>query len=60
MVSTAFFKPLAFAPGTDPSQHLRPDDIADAVALVLKAHPGTVFDEINLNPLKQVVQFKST
>jgi NADP-dependent 3-hydroxy acid dehydrogenase YdfG len=60
MVSTDFFKPLDFAPGTDSSQHLRPEDVAEAVRLVLKAHPGTVFDEINLNPLKQVIQFKST
>jgi NADP-dependent 3-hydroxy acid dehydrogenase YdfG len=60
MVATDFFNQLNFAPGTDPRQHLRPEDIAEAVQMVLNAHPGTVFDEINLNPLKQVLQFKST
>ena len=58
MVSTEFFKDLDFAPGPDPANHVRPDDIAETVCLVLKAHPGTVFDEINLNPLKKVIQFK--
>ena len=60
MVATGFFAQLDFAPGTDPSQHLRPEDIAQAVHMVLEAHPGTVFDEINLQPLKRVIQFKST
>ncbi|MDJ0807789.1 MAG: SDR family oxidoreductase [Gammaproteobacteria bacterium] len=60
MVSTEFFNDLDFAPGDDPLNHLRPEDVAEAVALVLRAHPGTVFDEINLNPLKKVIQFRST
>jgi NADP-dependent 3-hydroxy acid dehydrogenase YdfG len=60
MVATGFFERLDFAPGTDPGQHLRPEDIAEAVHMVLQAHPGTVFDEINLSPLKRVIQFKST
>lgn len=60
MVATEFFDELDFAPGPDPTNHLRPEDIAEAVAMVLKAHPGTVFDEINLNPLKRVIQFKQS
>ncbi|MEN8178999.1 MAG: SDR family oxidoreductase [Pseudomonadota bacterium] len=58
MVSTDFFEELDFAPGPDATNHLRPDDIAEAVVMILKAHPGTVFDEINLNPLKKVIQFR--
>ncbi|MCU7922570.1 MAG: SDR family oxidoreductase [Candidatus Thiodiazotropha sp. (ex Dulcina madagascariensis)] len=58
MVDTGFFDSLDFAPGDAPENHLRPDDIAETVSLVLQAHPGTVFDEINLNPLKKVIQFK--
>lgn len=58
MVSTEFFDELNFTPGPDPSNHLRAEDIAETVAMVLKAHPGTVFDEINLNPLKRVIQFR--
>ena len=60
MVSTEFFDDLNFSPGSDASNHLRADDIAQAVVMVLKAHPGTVFDEINLNPLKKVIQFRPT
>jgi NADP-dependent 3-hydroxy acid dehydrogenase YdfG len=60
MVSSEFFTALDFAPGPDPTNHVRPEDIAETVHLVLKAHPGTVFDEINLNPLKKLIQFKPT
>lgn len=59
MVTSEFFSELDFAPGPDPTNHIRPEDIAEAVSMVLKAHPGTVFDEINLNPLKKVIQFKT-
>jgi len=59
MVATGFFDPLEFAPGPDPGQHLRAEDIAEAVDMVLKAPPGTVYDEINLTPLNRVIQFKS-
>jgi hypothetical protein len=58
MVATDFFAELDFAPGPDPTHYLRPEDIAEAAAMVLTAHPGTVFDEINLNPLKRVIQFR--
>ncbi len=58
MVDTGFFDELEFAPGQEPSQHLRPSDIADALWTVLSAPAGTVFDEIVLNPLHKVIQFK--
>ncbi|MCU7813508.1 MAG: SDR family oxidoreductase [Candidatus Thiodiazotropha sp. (ex Notomyrtea botanica)] len=58
MVDTPFYDELDFAPGEAPENHLRPEDVADAVEMVLQAHPGTVFDEINLNPLKKVIRFK--
>ena len=35
-----------------------PEDIAVAVKMVLSARPETVFDEINLSPLKKVVRRK--
>jgi len=57
MVRTAFFDGLGFGPGEDPSSHLRPRDLAETVAMVLDAPPGTVFDEINLSPLKKVLRF---
>ena len=58
MVASGFFDDLEFEPGHAPENHLRAEDIADAVSMVLGAHPGTVFDEINLNPLKKVIKFK--
>jgi short-subunit dehydrogenase len=59
MVDTAFYDGLDFAPGEAPENHLRPDDVAQAVKLVLQAPAGTVYDEINLNPLKKVIRFKT-
>ena len=58
MVDTDFYDKLDFAPGEAPENHLRADDVARAVRLVLEAPAGTVFDEINLNPLKKVIRFK--
>ncbi|MEJ2424470.1 MAG: SDR family NAD(P)-dependent oxidoreductase [Candidatus Thiodiazotropha sp.] len=60
MVASGFFDDLDFAPGDQPENHLRCEDIADAVDMVLHAHPGTVFDEINLNPLKKVIQSRKS
>ncbi|MEE8142076.1 MAG: SDR family oxidoreductase [Planctomycetota bacterium] len=55
MVRTPFFTDLDFAPGEAPENAIAPEDVAQAVALVLAARPGTVFDEIALSPLKKVV-----
>ena len=59
MVDTDFYAGLDFAPGEAPENHLGPEDVAQAVRLVLEAPAGTVYDEINLNPLKKVIRFKS-
>ncbi|PVV23294.1 MAG: short-chain dehydrogenase [gamma proteobacterium symbiont of Ctena orbiculata] len=58
MVDTGFYDDLNFKPGELAENALRAEDIANTVMLVVHAHPGTVFDEINLNPLKKVIQFK--
>ncbi len=58
MVKTPFFESLSFAPGDDEMNYVLPDDVAAAVMMVLTARQGTVFDEINLTPLKKVVQFR--
>ena len=58
MVKTDFFADLDFAPGEDETQQLLPEDVAEAVALLVAARPGMVLDEINLSPLKKVVTFK--
>ncbi|MET0069026.1 MAG: SDR family oxidoreductase [Candidatus Thiodiazotropha sp.] len=59
MVDTDFYENLNFKPGEKPENALRAEDIANTVMLVLEAHPGTVFDEIDLNPLKRVIAFKN-
>lgn len=58
MVRTPFFDDLDFAPGEDPDNASEPGDVASAVRMVLDARAGTVFDEINLSPLKKVVRKK--
>lgn len=59
MVDTAFFDTLSFAPGKQSGQALLADDVADAVAYILKAAPHCAIDEINLNPLSKVIEFKN-
>jgi NADP-dependent 3-hydroxy acid dehydrogenase YdfG len=56
MVKTAFFEELDFQHGDDPENYLLPEDVADAVATILDARAGTVFDEINLSPQKKVIR----
>lgn len=58
MVRTPFFDDLDFEPGEAPENALQPAEVADAVALVVSARPGAVFDEIELSPLKKVVRKK--
>jgi 3-hydroxy acid dehydrogenase/malonic semialdehyde reductase len=56
MVKTAFFDGLDFGPGEDPTNWVEPDDVAEAVLLMLSARQGTVLDEVQLSPLKNVVR----
>ena len=56
LVRTGWFDELDFAPGDDPSNAIEPGDVAEAVALVLAARPGTVFEEIDIAPHKKVVR----
>lgn len=58
MVQTTFFDELSFAPGSEESEHLLPEDIAEAVSLVIQARAGTVYDEINVAPHKKKIIFK--
>ena len=57
MVKTPFFENLSFAPGDDEENHLVAEDVANAAQLILTSRPGTVFDEINLSPIKKVINF---
>lgn len=58
MVRTPFFDDLDFGPGDEPENAIEPVDVAAVVAMVLEARPGTVFEEINISPLKKVVRSK--
>jgi NADP-dependent 3-hydroxy acid dehydrogenase YdfG len=58
MVKTGFFDDLDFEPGEATDNHLLPEDVADAVWLMLSARSGAAIDEINLSPQKKVIRFK--
>jgi short-subunit dehydrogenase len=57
MVRTGFFDKQSFRPGPDSDHAILADDVAAAVSMILNMRPGTVIDEINLSPLKKVIQF---
>lgn len=56
LVDTPFFDDLSFRPAKGEEFSLRPDNIADLVGFLLMQHPVGVYEEINLQPLKQAVQ----
>ena len=58
MVASAFFDNLDFIHGEEDTQFIRVEDVAEAVGLMLQTPGGTVIDEINLSPLKNVVRNK--
>jgi len=58
MVRTEFFDDLPFTHGEEEDHYLLPEDVADALALIINARGSAVVDEINLSPLKNVVQTK--
>jgi NADP-dependent 3-hydroxy acid dehydrogenase YdfG len=57
MVRTNFFDDLSFKPGPNPDNAIEAEDVADAVLSIFSMRRGTVIDEINLSPLKKVVNF---
>ena len=58
MVKTEFFDELNITHGDDEDNYLLPEDVADAIALIIEARGSAVLDEIILSPLKNVVQSK--
>ena len=57
-VRTEFFSELNFRPAADEDNAILPEDIADAVAFILGSRAKTVWDEVNLSPLKPVWDFR--
>ncbi len=60
MADTEFFNQLNFEPGSMPENSLQARDIADAVLSLINAPDNAVIEEINLNPLRRVVQRKKS
>lgn len=58
MVRTDFFKNLNFRPGSAYDNAIAPEDVAIAIMGILKTREGTVIDEINLTPIKKVIDFE--
>jgi 3-hydroxy acid dehydrogenase/malonic semialdehyde reductase len=58
MVNSAFFDKLDFEPGADPENYLVPDDVAQAISYILESRDVINVDEIDLSPMKKVVQKK--
>jgi len=58
MVKTTFFDDLDFAPGEDEQNFIEPEDVANNISMILNSRCGTNIDELNLSPLKKVIQFK--
>lgn len=60
MVNSHFFDELGFGPGPDPANSILPEQVADAVMLMLNSAANVVFDEINLSPVNKVIVKKTT
>lgn len=58
MVKTSFFDELNFQPGEHQNNYILAADIADTVSWILNMRASTVVDEVNLSPMKKVIDFK--
>jgi 3-hydroxy acid dehydrogenase / malonic semialdehyde reductase len=58
MVDSPFFDKQSFRPGSDKSNAISTQDIADCVLHVLRSNPDIVFDEINISPRNKSIDFK--
>ena len=56
-VRTGFYENAPFRPGSAAENAISPEEVADAVCSILGSRPGVVFDEVNLSPLKKVLDF---
>jgi short-subunit dehydrogenase len=56
MVNTSFYNELDFEPGREPENYLVPEDVAATIDYILSTRAVLSVDEINLSPLKNVVQ----
>lgn len=60
MVATPFFDNLNFQPAHGEPHAIQPEQIAAMVSLILSENSNCVYEEINLQPLKKVLEMKKT
>ena len=60
MVRSEFFEGLRFEPGPASENAILPEDVAEAVWMMLSMRRGTVLDELSLSPQKKVIHFKKS
>ena len=58
MVRSSFFDEQSFQPGPQEEHAIEAREVATVAADVLRSRSGMVFDEINLSPLKKVIEFR--
>jgi 3-hydroxy acid dehydrogenase/malonic semialdehyde reductase len=58
MTKTDFYNDQGFEPGKAEENSIKLDTLTESVELILNCKTGTVIDEINISPLKHVIQFK--
>lgn len=58
MTQTDFYANTNFEPGSETSQHLKTETIADVIEMLLTVPSSSVVDEINLTPANHVIHFK--
>ena len=58
LVRTPFFENLNFEPGSDSSNAIEPNDVAEVVKNIITARPGTVIDEVTMTPLRNSIKIK--
>ncbi len=58
MVRTPFFDELSFEPGEKDENAVEAEEVAKVVSMMVSSPPGSVIEEVVINPLKKVVKKK--
>jgi len=58
IVKTDFYDESNFREHDDPESHILPDEIADAITMILNQRGGTVVSEITIRPQKHLIEKK--
>ena len=58
MVRSNFYDKATFTHGDQTENYVEPEEVSEAVSLIINSRPGTVVDEIRLTPQKSVIQRK--